>query len=186
MLSRADLNIQEAIDERNRLLASRDGRNPRPRARSKCAKLLVFLLLFLLTIAISVALGVTLSLRSGGCSATTYKFDCYPEGGGNETTCASRGCCWNSSLVSPSCFYPDGFGYSMDGALSAVSYGHSSATLSRKTNQPVQYREPVATLRVDIYLETQYRLRVKVIQLYFGVYVQVNVYRLHACMELLH
>ena len=160
----------EHVDERHRLLGSTEGLHAPLRTRSKCASFKVFLLLlFLLTIAVSVALGVTLNARSeaspeqsGGCSATTYKFDCYPEGGGNETTCASRGCCWNSSLVSPSCFYPDGFGYSMDGALSAVSYGHSSATLSRKTNQPVQYREPVATLRVDVYLETQYRLRVKV------------------------
>ena len=165
------VNIQEVIDERSRLLASTDGRPPRPRARSKCTKLVFFLLLllFLLTIAISVALGVTLSAgseasaeQSGGCSAATYRFDCYPEGDGNEAACASRGCCWNS-LVSPSCYYPDGFGYSMDGALSFESYGHSSATLSRKANQPVQYTGPVAKLRVDVYLETQYRLRVKVL-----------------------
>ncbi|KAL5515500.1 hypothetical protein EMCRGX_G000674 [Ephydatia muelleri] len=151
-------------------MASLDGRPPRPRARSKLTKLVFFLLLllFLLTIAISVALGVTLSAgseasaeQSGGCSAATYRFDCYPEGDGNEAACASRGCCWNSS-VSPSCFYPDGFGYSMDGALSFESYGHSSATLSRKANQPVQYTGPVAKLRVDVYLETQYRLRMKI------------------------
>ena len=165
------VNIQEVIDERSRLLASTDGRPPRPRARSKCTKLVFFLLLllFLLTIAISVALGVTLSAgseasaeQSGECSAATYSFDCYTEGDGNEMACASRGCCWNS-MVSPSCFYPDGFGYSMDGALSFESYGHSSATLSRKANQPVQYTGPVAKLRVDVYLETQYRLRVKVL-----------------------
>ncbi|KAL5494215.1 hypothetical protein EMCRGX_G015499 [Ephydatia muelleri] len=49
----------------------------------------------------------------------------------------------------------------MNGALSEESYGHS-ATLSRKANQSVQYRGPAATLRVDVYLETQYRLRVKI------------------------
>ena len=169
------VNFDEAIHERSRLLASLDGRPPRPRARSKLTKLVFFLLLllFLLTIAISVALGVTLSAgseasaeQSGGCSAATYRFDCYPEGDGNEAACASRGCCWNLS-VSPSCFYPDGFGYSMDGALSFESYGHSSATLSRKANQPVQYTGPVAKLRVDVYLETQYRLRMKVLHCMF-------------------
>ena len=147
------VNIQEVINEWSSLLASTDGRRPRPRARSKCTKLVFFLLLllFLLTIAISVALGVTLSARSeqsGGCSAATYRFDCYTEGDGNEAACSSRGCCWNS-LVSPSCFYPDGFGYSMNGALSIERYGHS---LSRKANQPIQYTGPVAKLRVDVYL----------------------------------
>ena len=177
------VNIQ---DERSRLLASTDGRRPHPQARSKCTKLIFFLLLFLilLTIAISVALGVTLSAgseasaeQSGGCSAATYRFDCYPEGDGNEAACASRGCCWNSS-VSPSCFYPDGYGYSMDGALSFESYGHSSATLSRKANQPVQYTGPVVKLRVDVYLETQYRLRVKVLHCMFVIHESIHV---HAC-----
>ena len=37
-----------------------------------------------------------------------------------------------------------------------------SAALSRKANQPVQYRGPAAILRADVFLETQYRLRVKV------------------------
>eukprot|EP00731_Ephydatia_muelleri_P009958 Em0005g544a len=53
-----------------------------------------------------------------------YVRDYYPEGGVTETSisCQSRGCCWNSS-ASPSCFYPDGFGYAMNGALSEESYG---------------------------------------------------------------
>eukprot|EP00731_Ephydatia_muelleri_P000495 Em0001g495a len=166
---RETINIDEPDDERTALLVSPGGRlRPPPRVRSRYTIMCLLVLLIVLTIAISVALGVTLSVgseasaeQSGGCSAATYRFDCYPEGDGSEAACVSRGCCWNS-LVSPSCFYPDGFGYSMDGKVSFERYGHGSATLSRKVNQPVQYTGPVATLRVDVYLETQYRLRVKI------------------------
>ena len=179
---RETINIDEPDDERIALLVSPGGRlRPPPRARSRYT-IMCLILLIVLTIAISVALGVTLSAGSeasaeqtGGCSAATYRFDCYTEGDGNEAACASRGCCWNSS-VSPSCFYPDRFGYSMDGALSFESYGYSSATLSRKANQPVQYTKPVAKLRVDVYLETQYRLRVKVLHCMFVIHGSI-----HAC-----
>ena len=123
---RETINIDEPDDEfeQTALLVSPGERlRPPPRARSRYT-IMCLILLIVLTIAISVALGVTLSAgseasaeQSGGCSAATYRFDCYPEGDGNEAACASRGCCWNSS-VSPSCFYTDGFGYSMDGTLS--------------------------------------------------------------------
>ena len=166
---RETINIDEPDNEQAALLVSPGGRlRPPPRTRSRYT-MMCLILLIVLTIAISLALGVTLSAgseasaeQSGECSAATYRFDCCPEGDGNEAACASRGCCWNSS-VSPSCFYSDGFGYSMDGALSFETYGHSSTTLSKKANQPVQYTRPVAKLRVDVYLETQYRLRVKVL-----------------------
>ena len=168
------INIDEPDNERTVLLVSPGGRlRPPPRARSRYTIMCLLVLLIVLTIAISVASWVTLSPgseasaeQSGGCSTVMYRFDCYPEGDGNEAACASRGCCWNS-LVSPSCFYPDGFGYSMDGKVSFERYGHGRATLSRKVNQPVQYTGPVATLRVDVYLETQYRLRVKV---FYSIY----------------
>ena len=145
-----------------------------PHSRLKRTTLLLVLVipLTLLILAVTAALGAGLGLRRGEvthpqCSAATYLFDCYPEGGANVTSCRSRGCCWNSS-ASPSCFYPDGFGYVTNGALSEEIYGRS-ATLSRKANQPAQYREPVATLRLDVYLETEYRLRVKVhLLVYFG------------------
>ena len=163
------LNVSQIIDERTRLLASNSltGAQRRRTATKKCVTLLLLLLLVFLVLTVAgVVLGVKLSLQSEAaqstptCSSATYLFDCYPEGGVTETLCRSRGCCWNPS-ASPSCFYPDGFGYAMNGALSEESYGHS-ATLSRKANQPVQYRGPAATLRVDVFLETQYRLRVKV------------------------
>ena len=166
------LNVQEIVYERSRLLASLPGpdepRLPAPKklsTRKRIFLVLVLVVAILLIVALLVT-GVTLGVEQGlrgttaECTSATYLFDCYPEGGANVTSCRSRGCCWNS-LASPSCFYPDGFGYVMDGALSEETYGRS-ATLSRKANQPAQYREPVATLRVDVYLETEYRLRVKV------------------------
>ena len=149
------------------------GQSTRPQRKWTTLRLALFVYLLITIIIITSALVVPLTLRSEGaqstqCFAVTYMFDCYPEGGVTETSilCQSRGCCWNSS-ASPSCFYPDGFSYAMNGALSEESYGHSAA-LSRKANQPVQYRGPAATLRVDVFLETQYRLRVKV-----GIHVYV-------------
>ena len=175
-----ELNIQEIINERSRLLSSLTGEQRRRPARRRCIKVifLVALLILLLTVA-GVVLGVMLLQTEAAqstptCSSATYLFDCYPEGGANETSCRSRGCCWNSS-ASSSCFYPDGFGYAMNGALSEESYGHS-ATLSRKANQPVQYRGPATTLRVDVFLETQYRLRVK-------VYVRMLKYKYYSTID---
>ena len=175
------LNIQETSadetsDVRIPLLRAAVHRAQRPSLcpHSRLKRTTLFLVLVipltLLILAITAALGAGLGLRRGEithpqCSAVTYLFDCYPEGGANVTSCRSRGCCWNSS-ASPSCFYPDGFGYVMNGALSEETYGHS-ATLSMKATQPTQYREPVATLRLDVYLETEYRLRVKVRLLVF-------------------
>ena len=164
------MNIQEVLDERSRLLASLTGHDkpcrPAPNKFSTRKHIFLALVVAILLIVALLITGVTLGVEQGlrgttaKCASATYLFDCYPEGGANVTSCRSRGCCWNSS-ASPSCFYPDGFGYTMNGAVSEEIYGRS-ATLSRKANQPVQYREPVATLRVDVYLETEYRLRVKV------------------------
>ena len=156
------------------------------RARRRCIKVifLVVLLILLLTVA-GIVFGVTWNVQSEAaqstpmCASATYLFDCYPEGGATETSCRSRGCCWNSS-ASPSCVYPDGFGYAMNGALSEESYGHS-ATLSRKANQPVQYRGPAATLRVDVYLETQYRLRVKVYCTNVEIYSTIEIICIYTC-----
>ena len=160
------MNKQEVLDERSRLLASLSGYDEPPKKFSTRKRIFLVLVVAILLIVALLVTGVTLGVEQGlrgttaECASATYLFDCYPEGGASVTSCQSRGCCWNSS-ASPSCFYPDGFGYAMNGTLSEEVYG-GSATLSRKANQPAQYREPVATLRVDVYLETEYRLRVKV------------------------
>ena len=46
---------------------------------------------------------------------------------------------------------------------------------SRKANQPVQYTGPVAKLRVDVYLETQYRMRVKVLHCIYCKHESIHV-----------
>lgn len=58
----------------------------------------------------------------------TKHFNCIPEGGKTETkeTCEKRGCCWNGSRSdtgSPQCFYPDGFGYALDGPVENTTTG---------------------------------------------------------------
>ncbi|XP_045766526.1 uncharacterized protein LOC123868162 [Maniola jurtina] len=40
--------------------------------------------------------------------ADNMRFDCHPQGGASEETCAQRGCCWKATSVpgAPYCFYP--------------------------------------------------------------------------------
>lgn len=92
--------------------------------------------------------------------------NCIPEGGRSETedTCLERGCCWAGSDTTPSCFYPDGFGYAVDGAPAVTPTG-MTVNATRKTGQPSQYGRDIETIRVDFYYETPYRLRVKVSRL---------------------
>ena len=110
-----------------------------------------------------------------GNSVELGRFNCIPEGGKTETkeTCEKRGCCWTSSrgskTGSPRCFYPEEFGYTVDGSVQDTATGER-LNVTRKSGQPSQYGNDVDTLRVDIYYETPHRLRVKVRSL------------VHACM----
>ena len=96
------------------------------------------------------------------CELPNVRVNCIPEGGRSETedVCLERGCCW-AKEETPSCFYPKGFGYAVDGQPADTSTG-KTVNLTRKTGQPSQYGGDIKTVRVDIFYETSYRLRVKV------------------------
>ena len=94
------------------------------------------------------------------------RFDCYPESKqppGGEAACIARGCCWAEPGGFPACFYPEGFGYAISGGghVNATEYGYN-ATLERKHGQMSQYGGDIDTLVLQVYYETEYRLRVKV------------------------
>ena len=101
------------------------------------------------------------------CGMASVRVNCVPEGGRAETedVCTERGCCW-AKEEKPSCFYPDGFGYAVDGEPADTPTG-MTVNATRKTDQPSQYGEDIETIGVDFYYETPYRLRVKVSMFFF-------------------
>ena len=135
---------QEILDERSRLLASLTGHDkikfkpclPAPKKFSTRKRICLVLVVAILLIVALLVTGVTLGAEKGlrgttvECTSATYLFNSYPEGGANVTSCRSRGCCWNSS-AGPSCFYQDGFGYAMNGALSEETYHSETVTWTR-------------------------------------------------------
>ena len=132
---------------------------------------------FALTTGTLVFIGATFALLAGfcffsapgdaggdetACELPNVRVNCIPEGGRSETedVCLERGCCW-AKEETPSCFYPGGFGYAVDGQPADTPMG-KTVNLTRKTGQPSQYGGDIETVRVDIFYETSYRLRVKV------------------------
>lgn len=100
------------------------------------------------------------------------KFDCYPEGGGNEKSCNQRRCCWKPGKVStrignslfppldvPWCYYPKNFGGYEYIDFTRTDQG-GLAFLNRTFPSP--YPDDVQNLRLDIQYQTDTRVRVKV------------------------
>ena len=98
--------------------------------------------------------------QNASCSKVD-RFNCIPEGQSSQSLCEKRGCCWDKSSTQLSCYYPSGFGYSIDGQVNKTSFGFKG-NLKIKAGQPSQYGGDVESLRVDVYFETESRLRVKV------------------------
>ncbi|CAG2059891.1 unnamed protein product [Timema podura] len=100
----------------------------------------------------------------------SLRFDCYPEEGANEKSCANRGCCWakpnyttdepiDDQLNIPYCYYPLQFkGYKFVN-VSETSFG-STAYLKRTFSSP--YLKDARLLKMDIKYESQKRLRIKI------------------------
>ncbi len=101
-----------------------------------------------------------LAHTDGSCS-NVDRFNCIPEGNPSQSMCEKRGCCWDKSSTLPQCYYPAGFGYALDGQVNRTSYGFQ-ANLKRKPDQPSQYGGDIETLRMDVFFETESRIRVKV------------------------
>lgn len=128
--------------------------------------------LFTFTIVVAVSIGLVVALQPEGTSSaaqcgtsTDLRINCIPEGGKNNTkeVCEKRGCCWKgeSGSSAPQCFYPEGFGYKVNGKVKDTPTG-KTINVTRKSGQPSQYGGDINSLRVDFFYETPYRLRVKV------------------------
>jgi hypothetical protein len=107
---------------------------------------------------------------SPDCSddADSKRFDCYPDQGAAEETCESRGCCWKDAknyaipLNVPYCFYPKNFGY----ALVNQQETDTGFLLDLQMQQKGPYGRDIVNLKVDVRLETEYRVHVKVLHDY--------------------
>ena len=153
----------------------RDGKKLRRRQRYcfcvGCVAVIVALGLaaVVLWVAVSETVLSSESSHGGGLECTpneNMRFNCIPEGGKSDTkeVCEKRGCCWadsSSKRGAPHCFYPVGFGYKVVGQSKKTSTGET-LNITRKSGQPSQYGGDIDTVRVDVFYETPYRLRVKV------------------------
>lgn len=116
------------------------------------------------------------------CSSTTNatKFDCYPGYNATQDECEARGCCWDPipdqyitgphrpdfpqsrypiHVGIPACYYPSDFpGYHYVNT-STTNYGYVAYL---KRDQPSPYPKDIGNVRIDVYLETKYRLRIKI------------------------
>lgn len=100
-------------------------------------------------------------------SSDSHRFDCYPDDGATQEKCESRGCCWKHASSSPKpniplnvpyCFYPENFGYQLvKQEETATGY-----MLDLEMQQKGPFGEDITNLKVDVRLETQQRLHVKI------------------------
>lgn len=102
-----------------------------------------------------------------------HRFDCHPELGASQQNCEARGCCWaqaksrgndtvDPALVKldvPYCYYPLDYPGYVNGAQTQTNYGFT-ANLKRTTQS--YYPKDIMSLKMDVYFETDDRLRVKV------------------------
>lgn len=103
------------------------------------------------------------------------RVDCNPEKDGNlnEDTCHSRGCCWvaGGSSAAPYCFFPDNYGYNLTN-VSNTDVGVTAHV--QKSDSKLPYLKEVWELKVEVYYETDERLRVKVCVTFY-IFTCINV-----------
>lgn len=91
-----------------------------------------------------------------------FKFDCFPRGQPDQSSCEERGCCWSPTSKAskvPYCYYPKNFH-----SYKVVNVTKSSRGLTLIMNITANsvYPDDVRSLKMSVYFETPTRLRVKV------------------------
>lgn len=108
-----------------------------------------------------------------GASTTTpspspedWKFDCYPDrdSGLSVELCESRGCVYAESKYTgvPWCYFPDGYGsYRQAGDAQDTPWGQR-VNIELIPDRPTLFGSDIATLRVDVEVQTKHRVHIKV------------------------
>lgn len=91
-----------------------------------------------------------------------FKFDCFPRGQADQTSCEERGCCWSPTAKGskvPYCYFPKNFH-----SYKVVNVTKSCCGLTLILNITANsvYPDDVRSLKMNVYFETPTRLRVKV------------------------
>lgn len=98
-----------------------------------------------------------------------YKFDCFPRGKADQNSCEERNCCWSPSTANsqvPWCYYPSNYtNYKVINVTKSRNEIVAFFNLTSKTN----YINDVKILCMNIIFQTAQRLRIKVINNYFGI-----------------
>ncbi|KAM5135362.1 lysosomal alpha-glucosidase-like isoform 1-T2 [Mantella aurantiaca] len=99
------------------------------------------------------------------CSAApSNRYDCAPERAVRKEECEERGCCYvseeeNLRSGQPACFFPPDYPNYKMADFTQTKYGYS-ATLRRAKHTFMP--NDVMTLRMEVYMETPYRLRITI------------------------
>ena len=111
---------------------------------------------------------------SGDTIAPEKRIDCYPETNSTatEADCLGRGCCWDASapargdgvIGQPACYYPKFFGYrtSTRENIPGIPDAFRMFIDDSHNEYPPLFPGTVHNLQVQVYQETESRLRVKV------------------------
>eukprot|EP01083_Nonionella_stella_P228678 810222_1 len=121
---------------------------------SRCSKLFEMCLYHVVQLSLLFA---TRTILAKTTSLPSPRFDCFPEDNATERLCIKRGCLW--SEIIPKCYYPSDYGYVLDGEIESSSNGYTALI---KQRYPSYYdTSPIPEVRVNIYEETQHRMRIK-------------------------
>lgn len=93
------------------------------------------------------------------------RLDCYPEPGANQAGCAARGCCWgeiDGSAGIAFCYHPHKEGYQLASSDITGTNTGISASLTWDDTTRGPYGSDPATLTLDVYEETDTRLRFRI------------------------
>eukprot|EP00117_Sycon_ciliatum_P004616 scpid29377/ scgid3594/ Lysosomal alpha-glucosidase; Acid maltase len=119
--------------------------------------------------------GPVASCADGPGVSLGRRVDCYPEANATATEgdCLARGCCWDGSspargggiLGEPACYYPAYYGYRVSTVtnIPGIPNAFQMVLNNNRTRYPSPYPEAIDELRVEVYQETDNRLRIKIV-----------------------
>lgn len=119
------------------------------------------------------------SINAQECGqASSARFNCIPEDNPTQDLCTKRNCCWdihdqpsnltkNPTLTTPLCWYPSNFTSYEIMSNTSTNYG---LEIQLYTPGKTYLKDEITNLTVQIFFETQRRIRVKILDSYYRRY----------------